>query len=216
MLMDRKKIIEAVKEALEKAPERKFLESVELAVNLRDLDLSNPKNRLTEEIILPKGRGKIVTVGVFASPEMAVKAKDVADRVIMSEDISKMTDEKAETKKMVEGTDFFVAEAPLMAMVGKNLGVILGPRGKMPRPVPPGSDPGPVIETLRKTVKIRTRDRRTFHVAAGTRQMTPEDISDNIMAILNRIQSKLERGLMNIHSVYVKTSMGPAIKLEIR
>ena len=214
--MDRKKILESVKEALESSPKRKFAESVELAINLKDIDLSNPKNRLTEEIILPKGRGKDVRVGVFATPEMAGKAKEVADKVIPSESISEMADEKAETKKMVEGVDFFVAEAPLMAVVGKNLGVILGPRGKMPRPIPPGGDPSGIIDSLRKTVKIRTKDRRTFHVPVGSRQMSPEDLTDNILAVMNRVQSKLERGHMNIHSAYVKTTMGPAIKLEYR
>jgi large subunit ribosomal protein L1 len=209
-------IIKAVIEALEKAPERKFVESVELAINLKDVDLSNPKNRITEEIILPKGRGKDVKVGLFGTPEMMAKAREVADMVISAEEIPKMAEEKTDAKKKVNQIDFFVAEAPLMAIVGKNLGVILGPRGKMPRPVPPGADPAGIIANLRKTVKVRSKDRRTFHVAVGTRTMSPEDIADNIEAVVNRIRSKLERGVMNIHSAYVKTSMGPSIRLELR
>ncbi len=210
------KIVAVVKEALEKAPERKFSESVELAMNLKDVDLSNPKNRLTEEIILPHGRGKNITVALFATPEMKVKAEGVVDIIFSPEEISNMKDEKLETKKKVSEIDFFLAEAPLMAQVGKNLGVILGPRGKMPRPVPPGSDPTMIVSGLRKTVKIRTKDRRTFHVAVGTRGMDPEQIAENIEAIVNRVRTKLERGLMNVHSAYVKTTMGPAIKLELR
>ena len=49
--------VEVVTEALSKAPERKFSESVELSVNLKDLDLTVPKNRLEDEVPLPKGRG---------------------------------------------------------------------------------------------------------------------------------------------------------------
>lgn len=210
------KILQAVKEAIEKAPERKFVESIELAINLKDVDLSNPKNRLTEEIILPHGRGRDVKIGIFATPEMREKAKDIADLMIPPEEISTMKDEKAETKKKVSDIDFFIAEAPLMAQVGKNLGVILGPRGKMPRPVPPGADPSGIISNLRSTVKLRTKDRRTFHVAVGTRTMDPEKIAENIEAVVSRVRSKLERGVMNIHSAYVKTTMGPAIKLELR
>jgi large subunit ribosomal protein L1 len=209
-------ILKAVKEAIKNAPERKFLESVELAINLKDVDLTNPKNRLTEEIILPHGRGREVKVGIFATPEMREKAKDVADMVIPPEEIPGMKDEKSETKKKVSQIDFFIAEAPLMAQVGKNLGVILGPRGKMPRPVPPGSDPTAIIANLRNTVKVRTKDRRTFHVAVGTKTMDPELIAENIEAVVGRIRSKLERGVMNIQSAYVKTTMGPAIKLELR
>ncbi len=209
-------IINAVKEALEKAPERKFNESVELAINLKDVDLSNPKNRIAEEIILPKGRGKDIKIGLFGTPEMIVKAKVVADVIITDEEIGKMAEEKREAKKKVDNIDFFVAEAPLMALVGKNLGVILGTRGKMPRPIPPGADPTGIITNLRKTVKVRSKDRRTFHVSVGTRKMDPEDIADNIESIVGRLKSKLERGVMNIHSAYVKTTMGPAIKLELR
>jgi large subunit ribosomal protein L1 len=211
-----KEIIKAVTEALKNAPERKFPESVELAINLKDVDLSNPKNRITEEIILPRGRGRDVKIGLFGTPEMVQKATDVADMIIAAEDIPKMAEEKSQAKKNVNRMDFFVAEAPLMAVVGKNLGVILGPRGKMPRPIPPGADPSGIIANLRKTVKVRSKDRRTFHVAVGTRDMKPEDIASNIEAVMTRVRSKLERGLMNIHSVYVKTTMGPAVKLELR
>jgi large subunit ribosomal protein L1 len=209
-------LINAVKEALEKAPERKFLESVELAFNLKDIDLSIPKNRLTEEIILPHGRGRVVKIALFATPEMREKAKGIVDMLIAPEEISAMKDEKSTTKKKVSEIDFFLAEAPLMAQVGKNLGVILGPRGKMPRPVPPGADPTGIVTNLRKTVKVRTKDRRTFHVPVGTKEMDPEMIAENIEAVVNRIRSKLERGIMNIHTAYVKTTMGPAVKLNLR
>ncbi|MEA3559068.1 MAG: 50S ribosomal protein L1 [Candidatus Thermoplasmatota archaeon] len=214
--MAEEKIIKVVKEAMEKAPKRNFTESVELAFNLKDVDLSNPKNRITEEIILPKGRGKDVKIGLFGTQEMVSKAKDIADLIILSEEISKMGEEKRDTKNKIENIDFFVAEAPLMALVGKNLGVILGPRGKMPRPIPPGGDPTSLIENLRKTVKVRSKDKRTFHVAVGTRDMPTEDIADNIEAVVNRLRSKLERGLQNIHTAYIKTTMGPSIKLELR
>ena len=209
-------ILKAVKEALEKAPERKFLESVEISVNLKDIDLTNPKNRLTEEIILPKGRGKELKIAVFGGPEMKAKAEGVADRFIPADEIEELAEEKANTKKMVNDTDFFIAEAPLMAVVGKNLGIILGPRGKMPRPLPPGADPSTIIKNLKRTVKIRTKDRRTFHVAVGSTTMPAEDIAANIEAVLTRVISKLERGAMNIHSAYVKTTMGPPIRLEVR
>ncbi|MGA1819404.1 MAG: hypothetical protein ACMUHU_00180, partial [Thermoplasmatota archaeon] len=56
-------IMKAVTQALKQSPDRKFKESVELAINLKDVDLANPKNRLTEEVILPKGRGKDVKIG---------------------------------------------------------------------------------------------------------------------------------------------------------
>ncbi len=209
-------IVKAVREALEKAPKRKFDESVELAINLNDVDLANPKNRISEDVILPKGRGRELKIGIFATPEMQEKARNVVDLIIPSEEISKMADDKVKTKNQVARIDFFIAEAPLMAGVGKSLGVILGPRGKMPKPIPPGSDPRAVVNNLKKTVKVRSRDRRTFQVPVGTRSMSAEDIAENVEAVLDRVKQKLERGLMNIHNAYVKTTMGPAVKLELR
>ena len=48
---------EAVREALTKEKPRKFTQSVELVINLRDIDLKKPENRFTEVIELPHGLG---------------------------------------------------------------------------------------------------------------------------------------------------------------
>jgi len=209
-------IISAVTEAIEKSPERKFRESVDLAINLKDVDLSIPKNRINEEIILPKGRGKEVKVAIFASGETALKGKECADLVIPPEEIDKLGEDKRKARKLANQYDFFLAEAPLMARIGKVLGIILGPRGKMPKPIPPGRDPCPMVNNLKKTVRVRSKDKRTFHVPVGTKDMKPEDIADNIEEVIKRIESKLERGIQNIDSVYVKTTMGPAVKIKLR
>jgi large subunit ribosomal protein L1 len=116
-------------------------------------------------------------------------------------------------KKMVGQIDFFLAEAPLMPTIGRRLGVVLGPRGKMPRPVPPGSDPTNLVNALKRSVRVRSKGNRTFHAAVGTRGMKPEEIAQNVDAVLGRIVGKLERGRTNIESVYVKTTMGPAVRL---
>jgi large subunit ribosomal protein L1 len=201
---------EVVAEALEKAPGRKFTETVEVSVNLKDLDLSVPKNRIEEEVPLPHGRGRPAKVAVIGSAELLQKVRQVADVVISGQEL----DEFAKgAKKAVEGIDFFLAEAPLMPTIGKRLGVVLGPRGKMPRPVPPGSDPTNLIRALQRSVRIRSKGNRTFHAPVGTRTMPAEEIARNVDAVLARITGKLERGRSNIESVYVKTTMGPAVRL---
>jgi len=206
-------LIDIVKKLQTESKQRKFLESVELAINLKDIDLSNPKNRIQEEIILPNGRGKPVRVGVFAGSEMAVKAKDSADVIVRPEDIEDLATDKAKAKKFANGADFFIAEAPLMPTIGKRLGVVLGPRGKMPKPVPPGSDPTAAIEKLKGSISVRSRDRRTFHLPVGTKDMPADKLAENIDVVLKRIISKLERGKQNIQSAYVKTTMGPSFKV---
>lgn len=202
--------LEVVTEALQKGPERKFTESVELSVNLKDLDLSVPKNRLEDDVPLPNGRGRPVRVAVIASVEMCGKIRGVADVVIPGNELD---DAVKNAKHLVSDVDFFLAEAPLMPTIGKRLGTVLGPRGKMPRPVPPGSDPTNLIRALQRSVRVRSKGNRTFHAAVGTRSMEPQQIAQNVDAVLNRIIGKLERGRTNIESVYVKTTMGPSVRL---
>ncbi|MEE9592663.1 MAG: 50S ribosomal protein L1 [Thermoplasmata archaeon] len=206
-------LVEGIQQALEQAKPRKFTESVEVAINLRDIDLSLPANRIEEEIVLPRGRGRDVKIAVFASGEMAVKARGSADIVIAPEDIEALAEDKARAKEVAQTHDFFVAEAPLMPVIGRRLGTVLGPRGKMPRPLPPGGDPVRVIQNLRNAIRIRSKDRPTFHAPVGTRDMKPADLAENVETVLKRVEAKLPRGRANIGSVYVKTSMGPAVKV---
>ena len=194
---------------------RNFLESVEVAFNLKDLDLSDPKNRLNEEIVLPSGRGKPVKVGVFGSEEMKQKAKAAADAIYGPEDLAKFAEDKKAFKKIANQMEFFIAEATLMATIGRTLGQVLGPRGKIPRPAPPGQDPTTLIGNLKKTVRARSRDRRTFHVPIGTREMKDQELIDNFNAVFKRLTGKLEKGRGNIESIYLKTTMGKAVKLEV-
>lgn len=211
--MAEKATVTAVKKALEHSPKRNFVQTVDLSINLKDVDMSIPKNRIQEDIILPHGRGKPIKVCVFGSGEMLLKARDVADRVVSVEELGTIADDKKQAKKMANEFEYFIAEAPLMPTIGKRLGIVLGPRGKMPKPIPPGADPKPMIDNLRKSVSVRSRDRLTFHTAVGTTDMTPEDIADNIELIVKRLGMKLEKGTMNIRSAFVKTTMGPSEKV---
>lgn len=207
-----KRTIEAVSKALEGAKPRGFRESVEVSINLKDVDLSVPKNRIDDEVVLPRGRGRTIRICVFASGELALKARDAADLVIQPQEIEEYATDRGKARTLARGFDFFVAEAPLMPVIGRRLGVVLGPRGKMPRPVPPTSDPVPLITSMRNTVRVRSKDRQTFHAPIGTRDMTPEDLAENLDFLMRRVLGKLERGRFNIRSAYIKTTMGPAVR----
>ena len=179
-------------------------------MNLRDVDLSVAKNRVEEDIVLPKGRGKPIKICVFGSAELAAKAATVADLVVQPQEIEALAGDKRKARQMAAEYDYFIAEAPLMRVIGARLGAVLGPRGKMPRVVPPGGDPTGIIRNMRSTVRLRSKDKRTFHAPIGVRTMTPEDLAENLDFLIKRLVTKLERGKFNIHSIYVKTTMGPS------
>jgi len=204
-------IVKSLEEALDS--KHKFTQSVDLYINLKNIDMSNPANRIDEEILLPHGKGRKGKIGIFASGETAVNAKKICDMVIQPEDIEELAKNKKEAKKTVENIDFFLAEMPLMATVGKSLGKILGPKGKMPKPLPADTDLNPIVERLQNSIRIRSRDKKTLNCTVGKEDMEPKKIADNIQAVMNRVESKLERGKMNVASSYVKTTMGPPIKI---
>jgi len=211
MEQDMQKIIQSV---LDESKKRKFLESVELAINLKDIDMNNPKNRIDEEILLPKGRGKLQKVAVFGSDELAVKSRKCADTVITPDELEELRKDKKKAKEIANAHEFFLSAAPLMPIVGKNLGVVLGPRGRMPKPIPPQADPVPLVENLRNSVRVRSKSSLTFHVPVGSREMSAADIEANIKAVIKRVNSRLERGDMNIRSIYIKTTMGKVRRIR--
>ena len=205
----------AIQQALDESPERNFVETLEIAFTLRDVDLKNPANRIQEEVRLPSGRGKPVRIAMFAGGEMSTKAKAAGIGVIDPSQIEDIGGNRQQARKMANRYDFFLSEIPHMGTVGRFLGVVLGPRGKMPRPVPPNVDPGMIAAGLKDTAIVRSRDKITFHTAMGSREQGIGDLTANGMAIWTRVVGKLERGAGNIRSCYVKTSMGPSIKVEV-
>ncbi|MFW6384965.1 MAG: 50S ribosomal protein L1 [Halodesulfurarchaeum sp.] len=206
-------IEEAVNRALEEAPERNFRETVDLAVNLRDIDLNDPSNRVDESIVLPAGTGQETSIVVFADGETAIRAREVATDVLDGDDLEDLGDDEDAAKDLADETDFFVAEADMMQDIGRHLGTVLGPRGKMPTPLQRGDDVVEVVDRMKNSVQLRSGDRRTFHTRVGAEDMSAEDIADNIDVILRRLNAELEKGPLNVDSVYVKTTMGPAVEV---
>ncbi|QLH77809.1 50S ribosomal protein L1 [Halosimplex rubrum] len=203
----------AVSRALEDSPPRNFRETVDLAINLRDIDLDDPSNRVDQDVVLPSGTGQETQIVVFAEGETALRAEDAAEEVLSSDDLADLGDNDNEAKDLADDTDFFLAEESLMQDIGRYLGTVLGPRGKMPDPIAPDDDVVEMVERLKNSVTIRSGDRRTFHTRVGAEDMDAEDIGDNIDVILRRLHADLEKGPLNIDTIYVKTTMGPAVEV---
>ncbi len=213
-MVERSKLVDAVKAALEQAPERNFRESVDITVSLRNIDMAQPKNRIDETILLPHGTGDKVKIAVLGRGDITTQAREAnVDLILGPQDIERLGGEPREARKIASEYRFFLAENAVMSMVGRWLGTRLGPRGKMPTPVPPGTDIRPIVERLRSSVRIRTKDKKVFHAKVGTTEMPPELLADNIDAVLKRVESVLEQGPQNIRAVFVKTSMGPAVRV---
>jgi large subunit ribosomal protein L1 len=206
--------IQAVKQALETAPERKFTERVDIAFNLKNIDMSQPANRVDEEIILPNGLGKSIKIAVFAKGDTAQRATQAgAEMILDPEEIENLGDDKSKARELANDIDFFVSDVAYMPIIAKSLGPVLGPRGKMPEPLTPDKNIEDVIKKAKNSIRVRSKDKLTFHLPVGRRDMDAEELAQNVQSVIDRIEHNLEKGKQNIKSVYVKTTMGPAVKV---
>ena len=216
MPLNMKNLLAAIKEVKSNNNERNFTQSIDLAINLQNIDMKKPEGRIQERIELPHSAGKKLKVCVVATGELAMKAKNAgASLVIGKIELEALTGEKKKQKDIARKYDLFIAEAPLMPLVGKSLGASLGPRSKMPTPVPPNTNIEEQIKKHQNVVSIRMRGQPVIQCRIASQEMSDEDIADNIQAVVRRIESKLKRGIKNFRSVYLKTSMGTSIKVEL-
>ncbi|MDY6771438.1 MAG: 50S ribosomal protein L1 [Candidatus Nanohaloarchaea archaeon] len=209
MAMD---MADAIKKAKEAADPRNFTQSVDLIVNLKNVELDNPENRFAEDITLPYQASEDTTVAVIG--DTLVKEADNADITLTGDELEELFDDQDEAKDLAEEVDFFIAEAPLMPDIGQHLGPILGPRNKMPKPMPPGSDPTDRIEELRKTVSVKVREQPSVKSKVGHEAMEEKELASNADAILNLITDNMPRGEHNIKDIYVKLTMGPVVAVK--
>jgi len=213
MSLDAKALVQSVKEAKSKAEKRKFAQSVELIINLRDIDMKKPESKIQESIELPHPVGKQSKVCVIATGELALKARRAgADLVVERAELEALGGDKKKQKALVNEYEYFISEAPLMPTVGRVLGAVLGPKGRMPTPVPPSVDIAGAIEKQRKIVQVRLRSQPVLQCRIGTEDMSDEQIAQNIEVVIRRLEGKLKRGLRNIRSIVIKTAMGPPVR----
>ncbi len=205
-----------IKDAIKKiknGKKRNFVESVDVIFSLHRIDLKKPESKFVEDVVLPSGRGRDARVGVIGKT-LVVNAKGVADELINDDRLSELEKDKSKLKSLVNNVDFFIAEAPYMLRIGKSLGRVLGPKGKMPKPLPPSADPKPLIERLKRTVQLKLRNNPVVQTLIGKIDMSDEDLVKNYDAVYNSILKKLPLGKDNIKSVYVKTTMGKPVKIK--
>ena len=216
MPLDNKTIAEAIKQAKAKSGDKKFNQTIDLILDIVEIDMKAPEGKIQEIVELPHATGKPNKICVVASSgDFIVKAKaSQADHVLERSDLDALNGKKKELRKLASDYDVFICEVPLMPLVGRILGPVLGPRGKMPIPVPPNADLTALIAKHRKTVVVRMRAQPIIQVSVGSQQMKDEELLDNTMTVLRVLDGKLKRGLKNVKYAFIKTSMGEPVKIK--
>jgi large subunit ribosomal protein L1 len=202
------KILQAIKELREKSKKRKFAQTFDLIIVLREFDIKKPENKFSEDIVLPHGRGKEGNVVVFSDT-----IKDIDCEVLNSANIQNIGKNKREIRRLVSSTDFFLSEPQLMPLIGKSFGQFLGPKGKMPKLI--SGDVKKLVEDYKKSVRIKIRDSPVIQCMIGSEQMDDESVIENINAVLKFLETKLPKGKHNIGKLLIKLTMSNPIKIEV-
>jgi len=204
----------AIDEAKQKSKKRKFTQSIDLAIRLKNIDLKKQESKFSEEVVLPHGRGRDFEIAIFAEGELAEKAKKAQLTLFTPADIEVFGKDKRKTRKAVRQYEYFLSQPNFMAQIGKSMGAVMGPKGKMPKPIPPQADPKPFAERLKRSVRVKVRDQPVIHTPIGTEDMGTDQLKANANAILTVLKRRLPKGDDNIAHIFVKTTMGPAVKIE--
>jgi large subunit ribosomal protein L1 len=190
---------------------RKFKQTIEAIINLKNVDLDG-KDKLNLSIQLPKGRGKDIEIGIFADGDLNLKAKKLSKHVLNRKELESFAKDKRKMRKFTNECYWFLAQADLMPFIGKTWGIVLGPRGKMPQPIPPNiPDLSPIIQKFKNTVRIKSKKSPTIHVPIGIEDMSPEDLTENLNSVLNEIEKQIPEE--KISSIYIKKTMSEPVKV---
>ena len=205
-------LTQMIGEAKKSHKQRKFKQSVELIMVFRDIDVKKGF-AINETVQLPKTLSQPASVCVVASGDLGLKAKSAnADRIVDGTELNKIGANKRESRKLINGFDFFLSDTSLMATVGKTLGQFMGPRGKMPTPIPFNAPIDSILERFRSSIRVRLRNSLSLACKIGDETMSDEDLTANANAVISLVEKKLPSGDKNIKKIMIKTTMGKLIK----
>lgn len=213
-MISKDSIKKAVLEAIKLGSGRRFKQSVELIVVFKGYDPKSPDIKFRDVVYLPKGLGKPPKILVIADGELLTKARELGIDVLSKEEVQKLS--KRESKKIARKYDWFLVKSDLMTVVGKVLGPSLGPRGKFPIPIQPSANLDAIIKQYSMSTRLRNKEQPWVGCRVGTEDMDPDDITENIMTVLEFIESKIKKPIESVCRVYIKTTMGEPVEVVMK
>ena len=201
------KIVETIKKLNEGSKKRNFSQSFDLIVNLKNIDVKKPEGKVNEIVELPNGRGKEASIAIFGDD---VKSDC---KTISTAEMDNLAKDKRGLRKLVNSVDFFMAEAKIMPIVGKSLGMTLAPRGRMPTIIVGDADA--MANRFKKSTRVRIKDAPVIQCIVGTDSMPEEKIAENIDTVLRFLEKRLPKSRDNIKNVSIKLTMSKPVKIEL-
>merc|ERR1712242_146111 len=212
--VSRDQLYESVGAVLKGSTEKKrnFLETIELQITLKNYDPQKDK-RFSGTVKLPnipRPKQKICVIGDAAHNDEA-EGKGVPH--MSADDLKKLNKDKKEVKKLAKKYDAFLASESLIKQIPRLLGPGLNKAGKFPALLTHNDRMEDKVLDLKSTIKFQMKKVLCLNVAVGNVGMTEDELVFNIHLSINFLVSLLKKHWQNVRSLYIKSTMGPAIRL---
>jgi large subunit ribosomal protein L1 len=212
-MVSNSQLLELVKRAREGSTKRNFTQSAELTIVFKDVDVKKGFS-LNEVVALPHKPSKQPSICVIATGDMGSRARKAGiEKVMEPQELDRLGTNKREARKVVRAHDFFLADTAQMASIGRSLGQFLGPKGKMPTPLPYGAPVENIAGRFKNSVRVKAKNQLNVSAKIGDEKMDDGQLVENASAIVAAIEKKLPQGDKNIRNTMVKFTMGKAAKL---
>merc|ERR1711981_91806 len=183
---------------------RKFLETVELQIGLKDYDTQRDK-RFAGTIKLPhvpRPRMKVCILGDAGQCDQA-QASNIPFKSV--EDLKKLNKNKKLVKKLAQTFDAFLASQVLIPQIPRLLGPGLNKAGKFPTLITHSDNLENKIKDVKSNVKFQLKKVLCMGVAVGNCEMDPDHVRQNLVMSINFLVSLLKKNWNNVKTLYIKS-----------
>lgn len=195
-----------------KGKQRKFTESIELQVTLKNYDPLRDK-RFSGTFRLPVIPRPNSTICILGNQKHCEKAEQIGVDKLNVEDLKKFNKNKKIIKKFAKKYDNFLASASLIKQIPRILGPGLTKAGKFPSVLDDNDNVQEKIDAAKATIKFQMKKVMCMSLAVANVTMPSQEIALNIQLAVNFLVSLLKKNWQNIKVLYIKSSMGPPFQI---
>lgn len=197
---------------MENRKERKFTESIELQIGLKDYDPKKDK-RFSGAIRLPYLCKTNVKCCVIGDVQHMEEAAGLGIDCIDLDGLKKFNKDKKEIKKWAKKYQLLLATDTLSRKIPRVLGPTLTKIGMFPQVITHEQPLGDKIDEIKSSVKFQLKKVLCMGVVVGNVKLTKDQTTENLVSSINYLVSLLKKGWNNVKSLNIKTTMGKPYKL---
>ena len=205
-------LMEAIQSVLSNRKERKFAESIDLQVNLKNYDTQKDK-RFAGSLCLPNNCRPGMKVTVICDLIHEDMAKKDGLTVTNMDELKKLNKNKKLVKKFAGTADAFLASESIIKTIPRVVGPHMNRAGKFPTAVAHTDDLNAKIVEIQSTVKFQLKKVLCLGTCIGHVKMEEEQIRQNTVLALNYLVSLLKKNWQNLKSAYIKSTMGKSHRI---